>query len=203
MFGSIQGVQPSKRICVYCGSSDKIHPEYYEAAYKMGAAVARRGFELWYGAGSTGLMGSVAQGALEAGGKVVGVIPQIFNTPELAHSGLTRLEVVDNMHQRKERLAVQSDMFVALPGGYGTFEELFEILTWSQIGLHQKPIGLLNVRGYFDPLLAMVDHAHAEGFIYDEHRALLACAEYPDVLLDALAQYQPQSGPNRWLKRND
>ena len=190
-------------ICVYCGSSDKINPEYLSTAYQLGGAIASRGLKLWYGAGSTGLMGAVADGALEAGGEVIGVIPVMFNTPKLAHAGLTRLEVVETIHQRKQRLADQAEAFIALPGGFGTFEELFEILTWAQIGLHQKPVGLLNVRHYFDPLLAMVDHARAEGFIYDEHRALFKNAETAERLLDMLESYSPPQKLDRWLTRDD
>jgi uncharacterized protein (TIGR00730 family) len=192
-----------KSICVYCGSADNLRPEYLAAASQMGATIARNGLELWYGAGSTGLMGAVADGALQAGGQVVGVIPELFNTPRLAHMGLTRLEVVASMHERKDRLARAADAFVALPGGYGTFEELFEILTWSQIGLHQKPVGLLNVLGYFDPLLAMVEHARREGFIYAEHRALLLHADQPEALLAAVTRYRPPDGLERWLTRED
>jgi uncharacterized protein (TIGR00730 family) len=190
-------------ICVYCGSSDKINSEYLSAAYQLGAAIASHGLELWYGAGSTGLMGAVADGALEAGGEVIGVIPVMFNTPKLAHSGLTRLEVVETIHQRKQRLADQAGAFIALPGGFGTFEELFEILTWAQIGLHHKPVGLLNVRHYFDPLLAMVDHARVEGFIYAEHRALFNYAETAERLLDLLENYSPPEKLDRWLTRDD
>ena len=192
-----------KSVCVYCGSSDKISPAYPEAARQLGATIAQRGLQLWYGAGSTGLMGAVADGALEAGGEVIGVIPEMFNTPQLCHTGLTRLEIVGDMHLRKQRLAQEADAFIALPGGYGTFEEFFEILTWSQIGLHRKPVGLLNVLHYFDPLLAMVEHARQEGFIYDEHRALFACAKEPGKLLDALAAYQAPEGLERWLTRED
>ena len=163
----------------------------------------RRGLQLWYGAGSTGLMGAAANGALEAGGEVIGVIPEIFNTPQLVHLSLTRLEIVGSMHARKERLAEQADAFIALPGGYGTFEEFFEILTWAQIGLHQKPVGLFNILNYFDPLLAMVEHARREGFIYDEHRALFSCEDEPEALLDALADYQKPGGLERWLRRED
>lgn len=191
-----------KSVCVYCGSSDKMHQDYLEAARQMGAALAGRGLQLLYGAGRTGLMGALADGALEAGGEVIGIIPAIFNTPQLAHCGLTRLEVVESMHQRKTRLAELADAFIALPGGYGTFEEFFEILTWAQIGLHSKPIGLLNSHHYFDPLLAMVEHARAEGFIYDEHRALFTWAESPAVLLDALASHRPPEGLERWLRRD-
>jgi uncharacterized protein (TIGR00730 family) len=190
-------------VCVYCGSSDKIHRDYLAAAYELGQAIAGRGWELWYGAGSTGLMGAVADGALQAGGQVIGVIPEIFNTPKLAHMGLSRLEVVAGMHQRKARLAEQADAFIALPGGYGTFEEFFEILTWSQIGLHHKPVGLLNVRSYFDPLLQMVEQAHSQGFIYDEHRALFTYADQAQDLLELLQGYQPPSGLERWLSRED
>jgi len=189
-------------ICIYCGSSDKINPEFLNAARQIGAVVAKRGLQLWYGAGSTGLMGAVADGALEAGGKVIGVIPEIFNTPQLAHTELTRLEVVKTMHLRKQRLVEQADAFVALPGGYGTFEELFEILTWSQIGLNQKPVGLLNTLHYFDPLLAAIDRAREEGFIYQEHLSLFACSVDPEELLDALANYQPPSGLEHWLLRD-
>jgi len=192
-----------KSICVYCGSADNLRPEYLEAARQMGTAIARRGLELWYGAGRTGLMGAVADGALQAGGQVVGVIPEIFYTPALAHMGLTRLEVVASMHERKGRMAQAADSFIALPGGYGTFEELFEILTWSQIGLHQKPVGLLNVLGYFDPLLSLVEHARSEGFIYAEHRSLLIHANTPEVLLDALSDYRKPAGLERWLTRED
>ena len=168
----------------------------------MGAAIARRGLTLWYGAGSTGLMGAVANGALQAGGQVIGVIPEIFHTPKLAHFGLTRLEVVASMHARKQRLAEQADAFIALPGGYGTFEELFEILTWSQIGLHQKPVGILNSLGYYDLLISAVENARRQGFIYDEHRALLSCSIDPEELLDLLQNFQMPDGMERWLNRD-
>ena len=188
-------------ICVYCGSSDRVASVYLESAARMGAAIASRGLHLWYGAGSTGLMGAVANGALQAGGEVTGVIPAIFNTPQLAHMNLTSLEVVESMHARKMRLATAADGFAALPGGYGTFEEFFEILTWSQIGLHAKPIGLLNAGGYFDPLLDMIEHARQEGFIYNEHQALFLSASVPDDLLDEMLEYVPPEGLDRWLSR--
>jgi uncharacterized protein (TIGR00730 family) len=192
-----------KTVCVYCGSSDKVHSDYLQSAYAVGKAIARRGIELVYGAGSTGLMGAVANGALENGGQVTGVIPGYFNTPQLAHPGLTRLEVVETIHQRKARLAELSDAFIALPGGYGTFEELFEILTWAQIGLHNKPVGLLNTCCYFDPLLDMVENARKEGFIYAEHRLLFTHAEDPEILLDALQNHQPPTGLEKWLTRQE
>jgi uncharacterized protein (TIGR00730 family) len=192
-----------KTICVYCGSSDKIHPDYLEAARQTGISIAQRGLKLVYGAGCTGLMGALADGALQAGGEVIGVIPSYFNTHQLVHKSLTTLEVVDNIHQRKARLAELADGYIALPGGFGTMDEFFEILTWAQIGLHSKPVGLLNTRHYYDALLNFIQQAHAEGFIYDEHRALLLCAEQPGELIDALASYQPPPGLERWLTRPD
>jgi uncharacterized protein (TIGR00730 family) len=190
-----------KTICVYCGSSDKIHPDYLAGARQIGTAIAKRGMQLVYGAGRTGLMGAVADGALENGGEVTGVIPGYFNTPQLAHHGLTRLEVVETIHLRKARLAELADAFVALPGGYGTFEEFFEILTWAQIGLHKKPIGLLNLRNYYAPLLEMVELARKEGFIYDEHLTLFHIHANPDILLDALTSHKPPENLDRWLSR--
>lgn len=192
-----------KTVCVYCGSSDKMRDEYLQAARQMGAAIAQRGLTLTYGAGCTGMMGAVADGALEAGGQVIGVIPEMFNTPTLMHNGLSKLEIVDTMHTRKQRLVDISDAFIALPGGFGTFEELFEVLTWAQIGLHGKPVGVLNTLHYFEPLLAAIEHARAEGFIYAEHRALLVCAERPEDLLDKLGQYQLPKGLEKWLSRED
>ena len=192
-----------KSICVYCGSSDKINPAYINAAYDLGSVLASRGVRLVYGAGSTGLMGAIANGSLENGGEVIGVLPELFNTPNLAHQGLTRLEIVGDMHLRKARLAELADAFIAMPGGFGTLEELFEILTWAQIGLHQKPVGLLNIRRYFDPLLEMINRANAEGFIYQEHRSLFTTADEPQVLLEALLSHNPPQGLERWLTRDD
>ncbi len=190
-----------RSICVYCGSSDKTNSTYIEAAYEMGTVIANRGLRLVYGAGSTGLMGAVANGVLENGGEVIGVMPEIFNTPTLAHNGLTRLEIVGDLHQRKARLAELADAFIALPGGFGTLEELFEILTWAQIGLHQKPVGLFNINRYFDPLLELVEKASSEGFIYNEHRALFTASDEPDSLLDAMFDHEPPAGLERWLTR--
>lgn len=177
--------------------------DYFDAARQMGNLLAARNLCLAYGAGLTGLMGAVANGTLEAGGEVVGVIPEIFNTPQLLHTRLTRLEVVSNMHTRKARLAELADAFIALPGGFGTLDEFFEILTWAQIGLHQKPIGLLNTRNYFTPLLAWVDHAASEGFIYAEHRSLFTVHEDPAALLDLLENHAPPANLDRWLTRQD
>jgi uncharacterized protein (TIGR00730 family) len=192
-----------KRICVYCGSSDRLHSDYLEAAYQMGRVLAANNMEIVYGAGSTGSMGALADGALEAGGKVIGVIPILFNTTVLAHQNLTKLEVVDNIHERKARMIELADAFIALPGGFGTFEELFEALTWAQIGLHSKPIGLLNTKHYYNPFLVMVKHAHEEGFIYDEHRALLSCEENPEDLLNVLETHIHPQGLERWMTRQD
>jgi uncharacterized protein (TIGR00730 family) len=191
-----------KKICIYCGSSDKIPQIYLDAAYQMGQVVARNDMILIYGAGSTGMMGAVANGAMDAGGEVWGVIPRMFDTPQLAHKGLTRYEVTDSMHTRKARMADIADAFIALPGGFGTFEELFEIITWAQIGMHRKPIGLLNTNGYYDPLLVMVEHANAEGFIYSEHRQLFTHADTPVALLEALSNHQMPEGLERWVERD-
>jgi len=195
---SFQNIQ---RVCVYCGSSDRIPQLYLDAARALGAAVARRGLTIVYGAGSTGMMGAVADGALQSGGQVIGVIPEIFNTPQLAHAHLTRLEVVDDMHTRKARMAELADAFIALPGGMGTFEELFEILTWAQIGLHRKPVGLLNTNRYYDPLVALVEHALSQGFLYDEHRNLFTVQATADALLDALLDFHYPQGLERWIER--
>jgi uncharacterized protein (TIGR00730 family) len=192
-----------KTICVYCGSSDKMSKVFLQVAHQMGAAIAKRGLVLAYGAGCTGMMGAVADGALEAGGEVIGVIPKMFTTPTLMHVGLTRLEIVDNMHTRKQRLVDISDAFIALPGGYGTFEELFEILTWAQIGLHSKPVGILNTEHYYDPLLSAIEHARVEGFMYAEHQSLFVVAEQPDDLLVKLAGYQYPDGMGKWLTREE
>lgn len=190
-------------ICVYCGSADELHPEYLQAARDLGASLAAAGIELIFGAGRTGLMGAVADSVLEAGGKVTGVIVDLFNTPQLCHQGLTRLEVVATLHKRKARMAELAEAFIALPGGFGTWEELFEILTWAQIGLHQKPIGVLNVRGYYDPLIEMTQRARREGFIYNEHRQLFQVKNSPADLLAALRNHRPPDGLERWLTREE
>jgi uncharacterized protein (TIGR00730 family) len=192
-----------KTVCVYCGSSDKLSETYMEAAREMGAVIARRGLILAYGAGRTGMMGAVADGALAEGGEVIGVIPEMFASPVLMHEGLSRLEIVESMHVRKQRLADISDAFVALPGGYGTFEELFEILTWAQIGLHTKPVGILNSQHYFDPLLSVIEQARKEGFMYAEHVSLYVCAEQPDQLLDMMESYEYPQGMEKWVRREE
>ncbi len=187
-------------ICVFCGSSDQSRPVYTKVAQALGRNMAARGLTLVYGGGGTGLMGAVATGALEAGGQVIGVLPRFFYQPHLAQSNLTRLEIVENMHQRKARMAELAEAFVALPGGFGTLEEFFEVLTWSQIGLHQKPIGLLDTESYFGPLLQMIEHANREGFIHREHRELITVSKDPDRLLDALAEFRRPTGLQKWVK---
>jgi uncharacterized protein (TIGR00730 family) len=167
----------------------------------MGAEIAQAGIKLVYGAGKTGLMGAVANGALEAGGDVTGVVPTHLNRPQLIHAGLTRLEVVASIHQRKARMSELADAFIALPGGYGTFEELFEMLTWAQIGLHEKPIGLLNTLGYYKPTLQMIQFALSEGFIYAEHKTLLTSDGDPHALLEKLQSYEVHQGLERWVNR--
>lgn len=192
---------PIKTICVYCGSADGVRQEYLDAAFQMGQEIARNGLSLVYGAGKTGLMGAIAEGVLQAGGSVTGVVPVYLNAPQLIHASLTRLEIVDNIHQRKARMMQLADAFIALPGGYGTFEELFETLAWAQIGLHHKPIGLLNSQKYFDPLIELVQHALKEKFIYDEHRSLLVSDDNPHHLIELLFQYQPPQDLDRWITR--
>lgn len=190
-----------KAVCVFCGSSDEVGEKYIQAARTMGDVMAARGLQLVFGGGSTGLMGAVADAVLDAGGEVIGVLPEHFNKPELAHNRLTRLELVDGMHARKARMAELADAFIALPGGFGTLEEFFEILTWAQIGLHTKPVGLLNVYSYFDDLLKFLEHANKEGFTFWEHQKLYRQAGDPEELLDALAAYQSPEGLERWMQR--
>lgn len=189
-------------ICVYCGSADGISANFVTAARQTGATLARAGITLIYGGGKTGLMGAVADGVLEASGQVIGVIVQTMNTPALAHPGLTRMEVTDTIHQRKARMYELADGYIALPGGYGTFDELFETLTWGQIGEHNKPVGLLNVGGYYDPLLAMLDRAEAEKFLFSEHRKALLCDSDPANLLESMRAYK-HSGEavKRWMRQ--
>ena len=180
-----------RRICVFCGSSTGAKPLYARAAAELGAAIARAGLGLVYGGGNVGLMGAVATAALDAGGEVTGVIPQLLLEREIGNIDVTQLHVVDSMHERKAMMADLSDAFVALPGGLGTLEELFEILTWSQLGLHVKPVALLDIDGFFAPLIAMLDHAVDEGFVRPEHRALLLTGDDPQELVAALRAFEP------------
>ena len=191
-----------KSICVYCGSASQASRKYILAAHRMGETLARRGLTLIYGGGRTGLMGALADSVLAGGGQVIGVITEGMNTPELAHIHLTRLEVTATIHQRKARMYALADGYLALPGGYGTLDELFETLTWAQIGEHQKPVGLLNVAGYYDPLLQMLDRAVTEKFLFPEHRASLLCASEPDKLLDLMdAHVYTNEATRRWMRQ--
>ena len=174
------------RVCVFCGSKVGNNPLYAETARHFSTLLTARGLGVVFGGGHIGLMGVVADTVLQAGGEVIGVIPRSLVDRELAHGGVTVMHVVESMHERKALMADLSDAFVALPGGYGTADELFEILTWAQLGLHAKPIGLLNVAGYFDPLLAWVDRTVAEGFMKESHRRLLRVAESAEALLKIL-----------------
>jgi uncharacterized protein (TIGR00730 family) len=190
-----------KSICVFCGSSDRIQEPYLQAAGEMGQAIANRGMTIIYGGGGTGLMGALADAALKQGAKVVGILPENFNTPILAHQNLTELHIVKTMHERKAKMIGLADAFIALPGGLGTLEELFEILTWAQIGLHAQPVGILNTNAYFNLLLAFIEHASSEGFIYKEHRSLVINETDPDNLLDQLASYNPPENLSLWVNR--
>ena len=190
-----------KSICIFCGSSDSVHADYLTAARLMGLTLAERGIRLIYGGGKTGLMGAVAIGALEAGGEVVGIIIPSMNTSSLAYDGLTRMDVPPDMHARKARMHELADGYIALPGGFGTFDELFETVTWAQTGAHEKPVGLLNVRNYYSPLLAAIDHAVEEGFVFKEHRDVLFIDPDPNTLLDKMAEYiHPHEAVKRWLR---
>ncbi len=189
-----------RRIAVFCGSSDAADPVYHEAARALGRGLAERGIGVVYGGGRVGLMGAVADGALEAGGQVYGVIPEKLRALEVDHLQLTECFVVDSMHARKAMMAHLSDAFIALPGGYGTLDELFEAVTWTQLNYHLKPVGLLNVRGYFDQLLAFLQHAVGEGFIRQMHAPLVTAAESLDDLLQHLATVDlPEIG--RWIEK--
>ncbi|WP_415033054.1 TIGR00730 family Rossman fold protein [Azonexus sp.] len=193
-----------KSLCVFCGSNAGHNPLYRAEAEKLGALLAARGIQLVYGGGNVGLMGVVADACLAAGGTVIGVIPQALMGKEVAgrpvdHRALTRLEVVDSMHTRKARMAELADGFIALPGGFGTFEEFCEILTWGQLGFHAKPMGLLNVDGFYDPLLAMFERAVQDGFLREPNRAMALHADAIEDLLARMAAYRAEP-VSKWLK---
>ncbi len=179
-----------RRICVYCGSNPGKLQDYVEAARALGEAMASRGIALVYGGASVGVMGAVADAALAEGAEVIGVIPESLATREVAHAGLSKLHVVHSMHERKSLMADLSDGFIALPGGWGTFEEIFEALTWAQLGFHAKPCGLLNVRGYFDHLAAFLEHAIEQQFVKDAYRPMITLESDADSLLDSFAAYK-------------
>lgn len=174
------------RIGVFCGANPGRLPSYLRAASELGSLLGSQRIELVYGGSSKGLMGAVADAALAAGGAVTGVIPASLADREIAHEGLTTLDIVDSMHARKQRMAELADAFVTLPGGFGTLDETFEILTWTQIGVHRKPLGLLNIDGFFDTLLAFADEQVAQGFVQAKHRDMLAVADQPEALIATL-----------------
>jgi len=190
-----------KRICVFCGSSSGSRPEYRAAAEELGAELARSNIGLVYGGTSVGLMGVLADAVLKAGGEAVGVIPERLMGREVGHKGLTKLHVVRSMHERKALMADMSDAFVALPGGFGTLEEFCEVVTWAQLGLHAKPCGVLNVSGYYSPLLAMFDHAVEERFLKPENRGLVLARDSVVGLLQAMAEWRPVR-VEKWLDRD-
>jgi uncharacterized protein (TIGR00730 family) len=187
------------RICVFCGSSAGARAGYVDAARLLAAELARRKLGLVYGGGGLGLMGALADAMLAAGGEVIGVIPGPLASRELAHAGLTEMRVVDSMHERKATMASLVDGFIALPGGLGTLEETLEILTWAQLGIHHKPVGVLNVEGYYDGLLRFLTHAVREGFVRPEYFALLLFGDTPAELLDRFVTWQPPAIARAWL----
>ncbi|MGI4832436.1 MAG: TIGR00730 family Rossman fold protein [Janthinobacterium lividum] len=190
-----------KSVAVYCGSSSGNQPLHMQQAQAMGQELARRGLTLVYGGGRVGLMGAVADATLGAGGRVIGVIPKFLADKELAHRGCTELHVVDTMHQRKLLMADLAEGFVAMPGGFGTLEELFEVLTWGQLGLHAKPVGLLNVAGFYDPLLALLDHMVSQELLRAENRQQLLQNASAADLLDAMRTHRP-AALEKWLDRS-
>lgn len=191
-----------KSICVFCGSSLGNNPVYSEAAQELGRLLALQGIGLVYGGAKIGLMGAVADAVLENGGKVIGVIPHFLSGKEVAHNDLTELILVDSMHQRKQKMADLSEGFIALPGGMGTMEELCEILTWAQLGLHQKPIGILNATNFYSHLSSLFDHMLQEGFLRQKHRDLLLQSDNPNELLQKMSNYQAPP-VKKWLDKSD
>ncbi len=191
-----------KNVCVYCGSSSGRRKDYAEAAAALAAQLVKHNMNLVYGGASVGIMGEIADAVLDAGGQVIGVMPRALVEKEVQHDGLTELLVVDSMHERKLRMAEISDGFIAMPGGLGTLEELFEILTWAQLGFHQKPCALLNVASYYDKLSAFLNHAVEEQFIKSVHSHMLLIEENPEKILQSMLTYQPPT-EDKWIKRED
>ncbi len=179
-----------KSICVYCGSALGAQPVYRETAVRVGQTIARRGKRLVYGGGAVGLMGALADAALAAGGQVLGIIPRMLFEREIQHGGLTEMRVVESMHVRKADMIEAADAMIALPGGFGTYEEIFEAMTWAQLGHHSKPCGLLNVNGFYDGFIALVERAISDGFVHPEHRGVLLIDDDIERLLDRLETHQ-------------
>lgn len=190
------------RLAVYCGSSPGANPAYAAAARALGAEMAARGIGLVFGGGHVGLMGAIADAVLEAGGEVIGVIPEALRDKELAHQGCTELHVVSTMHERKSLMADYAKGFIAMPGGFGTFDEIFEMLTWGQLGYHTRPCGFLNVAGYYDALFAFLDSCVEARFVTRVHREMIITATEPGELLDGLAAFEPPDQA-KWLDRFD
>jgi len=191
-----------ERICVFCGSYSGARPVYVEQARVLGRAMVSRGIGLVYGGGGIGMMGAVADAVIEAKGEVIGVIPYALATKERAHPDID-MRVVNTMHERKAMMATLSDAFISMPGGFGTFEELMETITWGQLGIHQKPVGLLNIAGYYDPLLAMIDHAVEEGFILPRFHHLFVASPDVDELFELMFRFQPVEGVVKWIEMSE
>ena len=191
-----------KRVCVYSGSSAGARPEYTIAAERLASALVARGIEVVFGGADVGLMKVVADTALAHGGRVIGIMPEALIEREIGHLGLTELHIVASMHERKAMMEELSDGFIALPGGFGTIEEIVEMATWAQLGLHTKPFGLLDVAGFYEKLAAFFDHAVAEGFIRPQHREMLLVSDDPEVLLDAFVAYEPPT-VHKWIDRDE
>ncbi len=189
-----------KSICIFLGANPGNDPKYAEAARNMGRELASRNITTVYGGSNMGLMGILAESAMEAGGEVIGVIPESLVKKEVAHNGLSKLHIAESMHERKALMAELSDGFIAMPGGIGTMDEIFEIFTWAQLGFHAKPCGLLNVDGYYDPLLGFLDNVVKEGFLKEMHREKLITATTPAEVIDAFADYEPPTG-SKWVEK--
>jgi uncharacterized protein (TIGR00730 family) len=192
-----------RRICVFCGSSPGARPAYAEATAEVARLLVGEGVGVVYGGGHVGLMGVLADTAMSAGGEVIGVMPQGLVDREIGHTGITDLRVVGSMHERKALMADLADAFIALPGGAGTLEELFEVYTWAQLGLHHKPCGLLDVEGYFSGLVDFLDHAVSERFLREEHRATLIVESDPRTLIERLRQFEPEAVAPKWIDREE
>lgn len=195
---------PFQSICVFCGSADGLEQSYYDAAFEMGKTLAEKRITLIFGGGRTGMMGALAEGVMSKKGQIIGVVPVGLESPQLVYtSGLTRIEIVENIQVRKARMNELADAFIALPGGFGTMDELFEVLTWSQIGLHKKPAAFLNTNGYYDNLLDWIDRAYADHYIYEEHLGLFVVDQKPVGLLDRLEKYKFPEKIERWIVRDE
>jgi uncharacterized protein (TIGR00730 family) len=191
-----------RRLCVFCGSASGTQPEYLASARKLGKSLAAKKIELVYGGGRVGLMGAIADSVLEAGGTVIGIIPERLAAKEIAHNGLTELHVVKSMHERKAAMAEMSDGFIAMPGGFGTIEEFCEVLTWSQLGFQKKPCGLLNTLGFYNTLIELFDDMTKKEFVMKVHRDLVIVSEDPDEMIEKVSNYV-HTAPDKWLTKDD